>query len=209
MSYSRKCINKVNEEFEAKRLRNESQTAARLKEAYSALPELEKIDKELSKTGVNAMACAMSGKEGLTERLNALKERNLELQKERAELLLAGGFDESYTDLKYDCPLCQDHGAYNGKMCSCYKTRIIEEQFRESGISSLVKSQSFETFSLDLYENREEMEELYDYAVNYVKDFDKINQSENCAYAEAERKHDFNNTFLSFTQHKVVNTESS
>ncbi|MBO5379416.1 MAG: ATP-binding protein [Clostridia bacterium] len=177
MSYSRKCINIVNEEFEAKRLKNESQRQARLNEAYSALPELEKIDKELSKTGVNAMACAMGGKEGLSERLNALKERNLELQRARAELLLSTGYAEDYTDLKYDCPICQDYGAYNGKMCSCYKTRIIEEQFKQSGISSLVKTQSFETFSVDLYENCEEMKELYNYAVNYVKNFDKIKEN--------------------------------
>lgn len=177
MSYSRKCINIVNEEFEAKRLKNESQRQVRLNEAYSALPELEKIDKELSKTGVNAMACAMAGKEGLSERLNALKERNLELQKMRAELLLSAGYAEDYTDLKYDCPICQDYGAYNGKMCSCYKTRIIEEQFKQSGISSLVKTQSFETFSVDLYENCEEMKELYNYAINYVKNFDKIKEN--------------------------------
>ena len=64
MSYSRKCINIVNEEFEAKRVKSESNRQARLNEAYSALPELEAIDKELAKTGVNAMACAMGGKEG-------------------------------------------------------------------------------------------------------------------------------------------------
>lgn len=177
MSYSRKCINIVNEEFESKRQRNESQRIARLNEAYSKIPELEAIDRELAKTGVNAMACAMGGKEGLTERLNALKERNLELQAKRGELLLSYGFDKDYTDIKYDCPLCQDYGAYNGKMCSCYKSRIIDEQFKQSGISALVKTQSFDTFSLDLYENREEMNELYNYAVNYVNDFAKIKEN--------------------------------
>lgn len=177
MSYSRKCINIVNEEFESKRVKSESQRQARLNEAYSALPELEAIDKELAKTGVNAMACAMGGKEGLAERLNALKERNLELQKKRSELLLSGGFSEDYTDFKYECDKCQDYGAYNGKMCQCYKTRIIEEQFKQSGISALVKTQSFDTFSTELYENSDEMKELYNYAVNYVKNFDKIKEN--------------------------------
>ena len=177
MSYSRKCINIVNEEFEAKRLKNESQRQARLNEAYSKIPELESIDKELAKTGVNAMACAMSGKEGLAERLNELKERNYELQDKRAKLLVENGYEKSYTDMKYDCPICQDYGAYNGKMCKCYKSRIVEEQFKQSGISSLVKTQSFETFSVDLYENCEEMKELYDYAINYVREFDKIKEN--------------------------------
>ncbi len=177
MSYSRKCINIVNEEFEAKRLKNESQRQARLNEAYSKIPELEAIDKELAKTGVNAMACAMGGKEGLGERLNALKERNLSLQRERASLLLANGLDETYTDLKYDCPICLDYGAYNGKMCNCYKTRIVEEQFKESGIGNLIKTQSFETFSLDYYENKEEMRKLFTFAQNFVKDFDTTKEN--------------------------------
>lgn len=172
MSYSRKCINIVNEEFEAKRVRNESNRQARLNEAYSALPELEKIDRELAKTGVNAMACAMGGKEGLEERLNALKQRNLELQKNRAELLASKGYDEGYTDMKYDCPICQDYGAYNGKMCKCYKSRIIEEQFKQSGIANLIKTQSFDSFSLDYYENKEEMQKLLDFAENFVRDFE-------------------------------------
>lgn len=172
MSYSRKCINIVNEEFEAKRQKNESQRIARLNEAYSKIPELKAIDKELAKTGVNAMACAMGGREGLQERLNALKETNFELQKARAELLKAGGYDESYTDMKYDCPLCQDYGAYNGKMCSCYKSRIIEEQFKQSGISNLVKTQNFETFSLELCKDNERMEAVLQFAKKYVTNFE-------------------------------------
>jgi DNA replication protein DnaC len=172
MSYSRKCINIVNEEFEAKRVRNERERVARLNEAYSKIPELKAIDLELAKTGVNAMACAMGGRDGLEERLGALKKRNLELQDKRAELLESGGYDKDYTDIKYDCPLCQDYGSYNGKVCGCYKSRIIEEQFKQSGISNLVKTQSFETFSLDTYKNRDEMQRVLEFAKDYTKDFE-------------------------------------
>lgn len=174
MSFSRKCIILVNDEFEAKRLENENKRQLCLNEVYSKIPELVLIDKELSQTGVSIMGCAISGKENYKENIQKLKERNLSLQSRRAELLISNGYSEDYTDLKYDCPICQDWGAINGKICSCYKTRLIEEQFKLSGISSLAKSQSFETFSLDFYENKEKMGELLEYAKSYVDDFDKI-----------------------------------
>ena len=172
MSFSRKCIILVNDEFEAKRLKNEAEKDRRLGEIYSKIPEIYEIDKELSKTGVSIMGCALGGKESFEDNLNKLKQRNLSLQEKRAELLKSNGYRENYTDLKYDCPLCNDYGAYNGKICSCYKSRLIEEQFKESGISSLAKTQTFDTFSLDYYENKEEMGELLGYSKNYVQDFD-------------------------------------
>ena len=174
MSFSKKIINIVNEEFEAKRDRSEAVRDERLIEIYSKIPEIRAIDKDLSLTGVNIMACAIEGKDGLSERIEALKQRNLTLQEKRADLLTSKGYSADYTDLYYACPLCQDWGVNGGKMCQCYKSRLIEEQFKVSGISNLIKTQSFETFSLDMYERRDDMKELLGYALNYVDDFAKI-----------------------------------
>ena len=171
MSFSRKCIILVNYEFEEKRKKNENERDLRLAEVYSKIPEIYEIDKELSKTGVSIMGCALSGKESFEENLSKLKERNLFLQEKRAELLRANGYQKDYTDLKYDCPICCDYGAHNGKICSCYKSRLIEEQFKESGISSLAETQSFDTFSLDYYENKGEMQNLINYSKEYVENF--------------------------------------
>lgn len=172
MSFSKKCIILVNDEFEAKRLKNETQREARLNEIYSKIPEISVLDKELSATGVSIMGCALGGKESFLENLNKLKERNLALQEKRAELLRANGYVEDYTDLKYDCPHCKDWGAYNGKICACYKSRLIEEQFKESGISALSETQTFDTFSLDYYENKDEMSTLLEWSKKYVNEFD-------------------------------------
>ena len=174
MSFNRKIVALVNEEFENKRIKNESLKDERLSKIYSKIPKIRAIDKELSQTGANIMALALGSKENLEARINGLRNKNLELQKSRSLLLIEHGYSEDYTDLHYDCPVCQDWGVHNGKLCSCYKNRLIEEQFKLSGISNLVKTQSFETFSLDMYENKEEMGMLLDFAKNYVKDFAKI-----------------------------------
>ena len=171
MSFSRKCIILVNDEFEEKRKKNENERDLRLAEVYSKIPEINAIDKELYRTGISVMSCAIRGKDKVDVCLKELKERNLFLQKKRAALLSTLGYNEDYTDLKYDCPICQDWGAINGKICSCYKSRLVEEQFKESGISSLAKTQSFDTFSLDYYENKDEMQNLINYSKEYVENF--------------------------------------
>ena len=177
MSFSRKVVNLVNEEFESKRIKNESLRDARLGEIYSKIPKIRSIDKELSLTSVNVMAFTLGVTDGLASQISELKAKNLELQRNRALLLVENGYDEDYTDMHYDCSLCQDYGVYGGKLCACYKSRLIEEQFKLSGISNLVKTQSFETFSLDMYESKEEMGQLLGFAKNYVKDFAKIKEN--------------------------------
>ena len=177
MSFSRQVINKINEEFESKRLKSEAIRDQRLLEIYSKIPQIKAIDNELSQTGVSIMSCALAGKDGLEERIGKLRERNLELQRDRAIMLCSRGFSDDYTDLHYDCELCQDYGVHNGKLCSCYKNRLIEEQFKLSGISNLIKTQSFETFSLDVYDEKEKMQKLYDYILEYVDSFDKMKRN--------------------------------
>lgn len=177
MSFNRKIISLVNEEFENKRIKNESLKDSRLAEIYSKIPKIKAIDKELSQTGVNIMALALGNKDELNAKMSELRKRNLELQKNRALLLIENGYSEDYTDLHYDCPLCQDWGVVGGKLCSCYKNRLIEEQFKLSGISNLVKKQSFETFSLDMYEDKEKMANLLEYATDYVRDFAEMKRN--------------------------------
>ena len=151
MGYSKKNITAVYEEFEARRLENKETRQTRLFEVYSLCPEIKEIDKELSKTGPAIFEAVMDGKEGLEERLSALQAKNEELQKKRADLLVENGFDKNYTDLKYDCPLCQDSGYQGAKMCSCLREALTLKSYESSGILNLLKTQSFESFSLEVY----------------------------------------------------------
>lgn len=151
MGYSKKNVTAVYEEFERRRDEHKAQQQDRLYEVYSRLPEIKDIDKELSHVGVDIFGATMQGKEGLQERLRALQERNEALQARRAELLIDAGYDATYTDLKYDCPLCLDSGYVDAKMCACLKNALTLKGYESSGIINLLKSQSFESFSLDVY----------------------------------------------------------
>ena len=151
MGYSKKNVNSVYEDFERIRDENKAQAENRLFEVYAKCPEIKAIDKELSRVGLDIFGATMMGKEGLEKRLNELQEKNELLQQRRIELLRDMGYDADYTDIKYNCPLCMDTGYQGAKMCQCLKTALTLKGYESSGILNLLKSQSFESFSIDVY----------------------------------------------------------
>ena len=184
MSYSKKNVELAFEELTKKRLKNHKEQENRLKEAYAKSSELEALDKTLSLTGLKIMSCALQGKDGLEERMEALRLENVRLQKRREEILLSLGYSRDYTDLRYDCPLCQDTGYVMEKMCSCLKSSLVEKELSTSGIGSLLKSQGFDTFSLDYYQGdaREQMEIVLSFLKEYVEDFGKDGEIKNLLF---------------------------
>ena len=151
MSYIRKNVELVNKEFEEKRARHKAEQASNLARAYEVCPELAKIDKELSRVGLEIFAVAMNGKEGLDEALLQVQKKNEELLARRALLLAKNGFPADFTDLKYDCDICLDSGYTDNGMCTCYRQALTLKGYESSGIANLLKKQSFDSFSLDMY----------------------------------------------------------
>jgi len=117
----------------------------------------------------------MKGKEGLDERLAALRKKNLHACEVRAEMLERYGYPKDYTAVKYECPDCMDTGYRGLVMCDCMRRRLIEAGYESSGIGSLIQTQSFETFSLDYYRKTSEqyrmMTLVYDTALRYANNF--------------------------------------
>ncbi len=179
MSYVRKNVELVNREFEERRAKNRAIQASRLREVYDACPEIEEIDNELSKTGLKIFAVATSGKEKLDEALLDVRKKNEELLARRSFLLIKHGFDANYTDPIYDCEKCQDTGYIDARICSCYKQALTTKGYESSGIANLLKKQSFESFSLDMYpdEVKPTMKRNYNKLKSFVDNFenDKTN----------------------------------
>ncbi len=174
MGYSKKNVKIVFDEFKKRRVRNQNIREERLLTVYSLCPEIQKIDKELSHTGLEIFRATMKGKEGLKERLDKLQAENQEHQATRIKLLKELGFEADYTDLKYDCPLCMDTGYVDAKMCSCLKNALAFKGYESSGILNLLKTQSFESFSLDVYpaECRDIMERNYKRLRKFADNFE-------------------------------------
>ena len=83
--------------------------------------------------------------------IRVIRDKNLSLQKRRAELLAQLGYPEDYLSEKPRCTLCGDTGYRGDGLCSCLKKYYAQEQIRELSRMLDIGSQSFDTFELDWY----------------------------------------------------------
>jgi len=126
----------------------------RIKEAEAKIPQLGEVNRSLSMTGLKIMGEAMAHTLN-EERLSEIREEYEDLAARKRNLLLAFGFPEDYIDIKYHCPLCSDTGYVGIDMCKCLKRELVLASLESSGLSSLIRNQSFGTFSLDYYQNND------------------------------------------------------
>lgn len=173
MGYSKENRIRVREELEAKRRDALSAADARRAQIHRAIPETVAIDEKLSGTGVRLMGAALGASGESVESIRA----DVEAQKARRDALLtAAGYPTNYTDPRFDCPLCSDTGYVDGYMCRCMKKRLIMAGYESSGLSRLMESETFESFSLDYYADDpktfENMRYIYQSMRRYADTFD-------------------------------------
>ncbi len=151
MGYNQENYRRIRAEYETKYRVAREEAEARREEAYLMIPELKETDREMGHMGLQIMKAAYSGQP--EEAISALREKNLSLQERRRTILTAHGYPADYTDIRYECPLCADSGFVDFKMCSCMKKKIIEAGYESSGMAELLRTQSFDNFSLDYYKD--------------------------------------------------------
>jgi len=131
--------------YDEKRMRHEAALAERVREAYSAVPELSEIDRELGEAAVAETLARLDGKPVEHPVAEAAKHA----EERRSALLKSHGFSEDYLSLRFDCPICRDTGYVGGKRCSCFieAARAITAE----GASQAADAVSLDDFSLDWY----------------------------------------------------------
>ncbi len=166
---------RIRDEYSKKYLKAHEAADARRAELHEKIPELRMLDGILSGTAVRIMNAACS--ENANESIEAVRTENEKLLKERAELLSAYGYPADYTDAHYECDICKDTGYIDTKMCSCMRRALVLAGYRSSGIYGLMKSQSFDNFSLDYYKDSKEnfamMSKVFEGLKKYAYEFDE------------------------------------
>ena len=180
MGFNKKDLAKVKEEFSEKYTIAQNASDARRFELWAKIDGLRKIDNELSMTGLRIMDAVMSKEDGAdtSKKVEEVKQQNQALLRERAALLRAYGYPEDYTDVHYECEKCGDSGYVDMKMCDCMKRALVIAGYESSGISSLMKVQSFDNFSLDYYRQspaqydgmKKTFEKIKSFAENFTAD---------------------------------------
>ncbi len=174
MGYNKENYKRIRAEYETKALRAQEEAELRRAELYAAIPELGNLDRQLSGVGLRILQAALQ-RENTEQRVAELRRENEAIVLRRAELLRANGYPANYSEPQYECEKCSDTGYVGIKMCSCMRRRIIEAGMHSSGLSTLMKTQSFENFSLDYYRAKPEelriMQHNYQMAKQYAESF--------------------------------------
>lgn len=153
---------------------------------YGMIPRLAEIERELAETGVSAVREVLAGGD-TKKRIEALKEKNLSLQAEKAELLVSNGFKPDVLKVKYNCQKCRDTGYIGDDMCDCFRTLLREEACKEANAGSPLPLFTFDTFDLTFYPDtylerygvnvRKNMENVFSYCKRYAGDFKHADSS--------------------------------
>ncbi|MEQ2443297.1 ATP-binding protein [Pseudoflavonifractor sp. CLA-AP-H29] len=184
MAYEQNVLRRATERLEDRRRRREEQQNARRREIYAAIPRVAEIDRQLRRTIVDIIAASLRQGSDPVPAIGAVRDKNLDLQAERAELLVAHGYPADALDDKPACPKCNDTGWRGAVMCQCLKNLCAQEQIKELSKLLDLGEQSFDTFSLDVYSPspwrgsgispRENMEMVYEICLNYAQKFGRF-----------------------------------
>lgn len=163
--------------FEQDRERREEQLERRRTEVYRRLPRVEEIDRELRATVARLMISAFDNDIDPELAMKGLQENNLDLQRERAELLVGAGYSYDEIDERILCQRCGDSGFLaDGSVCRCLAAYYTKEQNRRLSKMLDLGNQSFDTFSLDWYDDGQgatlkHMEMVLEICLNYAHKF--------------------------------------
>ena len=183
MGYDGKALAEARARLDGVREANRETRERRTAEVYAKVPRIAAIDGQLRRQMAELARLTFSREADRQKRLDALRDENLGLQAERAELLVGHGYPISYLDEIVSCPVCRDTGMVDGKLCAClkklYNTVITEE------LSSLLRdgNERFENFDLSLYSDaadkngrspRQVMTAVLALAKEYAENFPRV-----------------------------------
>jgi len=184
MAYESNILRRAAQQLEDER-RSRKDRAERLRyEVYEREPRLARLDRQMQATMAQLGAAALRRGESSAEAIRSIREKNLDLQKERAVLLGGLGLPADALDYKPACALCKDSGWQGANMCTCLQKLCAREQIRELSKLLDLGEQSFDSFRMDYYSQerwpekgvspRENMELVYEVCLSYAQKFGRF-----------------------------------
>ncbi len=152
MALSNEQYDALMRQYNHKQSRNNQIVAYRTEELYDAIPELEKIDDEVSKCSISSITAIFDGKD-IAEAAADSKRKLSELKAKRESLIKANGFPVDYLEPPYDCPDCKDTGYIGSERCHCFKQAAINIVYKQSNISTILSKENFDRYDIDVYDD--------------------------------------------------------
>ena len=147
------CIRRAKETVAARHAESIAAWEERIRAVSAEIPEFAAVDRALQQTGPKIIAASLGqGAKDGEEAVASIRREYDALAEKRKRILADHGYPENWCDVRYTCPLCSDSGYVGIGICSCLKKEIEKNYLENSGLYTLTKKQTFETFSLDYYE---------------------------------------------------------
>jgi len=179
MAVEGKTLARAKAALAEKRIKHEELLLARTDKVYAQAPRVRELDAEIRATMAELVGIALG--EDAAAKVEDIRLRNLDLQKQRKSEIAGAGFPEDYLDNEYICSKCCDKGYVKSEMCDCLAQLCKEEQ--KAALSSLLKlgNETFESFNLSYYDDtaapdkgispRESMDVVYKLCIKYAQEF--------------------------------------
>ncbi len=187
MNYSREIFEKAQEIIEKRKSDAENKNIALMRLFEGIEPEYKKQRAEMINSVKEVIKAIDMTPEKAAGLVQTQKMRNLAAQEKIRELLKKHNMPEDYLEIKYFCPVCEDSGFINSRLCECHISLLKDLAFEEAGKKSPLKFCRFEDFRLSYYSDektsakelspREKMSDILDFCKFYAADFDTSSQS--------------------------------
>lgn len=165
---------RAREALEQRREQNEVERGRREREIHAKLPRIAEIDETLRAQMLELFGYTLRNGTDPTPELRALEDRNLALQRERAEILEQNGFSADYTEPIFTCAKCGDTGYLaDGSVCECLTALYNAETTRDLATLLRTGDEAFQNFDLSLYDEpaRTQMENTLGFCREYARSF--------------------------------------
>lgn len=143
------------------------------------IPGFKEINEKLSSTLCELAKIVILKSPDAENQIEKIRQKNLESQKIKADLLVSNGYPSDYLDTHYTCDICGDTGIFGGRRCKCFNEIVEKIKIESFNENSSVKMCSFDDFSLSYYEGKDAdvMTRILGYCKKYALSFSKSSES--------------------------------
>lgn len=172
MSYSQEVYGKATEILERRRERANIEAQARFDEISEKIPQLDEIQRELSKIGINISRVFLYSNDKKAD-IDDLMHASLELQDKKRKLLIDNGYDENALSVRYTCDACKDTGFVGSRRCKCHNELLKDIERDNLSKIAPIDDCTFDSFETKYYPDVERAERIKATCVKYGTQFTK------------------------------------
>jgi DNA replication protein DnaC len=150
MPYSNNIYLKAQRILEQRRDGAVSEAQLRADEIRSEIPEIDEIQKQLSRVGLETSQLFFF-KGNTDEKIAELRGKSKALIAKRADILKKHGYSEDAMQPQYVCSVCEDRGFIGGRMCNCHRQLLKDIMKDEIRKLAPIDDCTFDSFNLEYY----------------------------------------------------------